>query len=134
MASLIDGDLEEIRFAARSRDEIIEAIQVQLLPKQSTQDRSTLFQKVLDVSIKAQAALFRMKKQGYLVEQDDFLPTNLITFCHHLNVNSNRAYQRLKSTKVAVKSCNSNESDSELANLTVVLTDDYLNQSKSNNT
>ncbi len=137
VASLIDGD--------RNSDEIIEAIQVQLLEKkQPSQDSSTLFKEVFDVSIKAQAALFQMERQGYLVKQDDLLPSNLITFCHHLNVNSDRAYQQLKSTKVAVKSFDSlakedfianlqslhiqiaNESDSDLANLTVVLTDDYL--------
>ena len=138
VASLIDGD--------RSSDEIIEAIQwKQLSNIQPAQNESTLFQSVLDVSIKAQAALFQMEKQGYLVEQNDFLPANLITFCHHLNVNSDRAYQRLKSTKVAVKSFNSlpiedfianlqslhiqiaDESDSERVDLTIVLTDDYLN-------
>ena len=139
VASLIDGD--------RSSDEIVEAIQWKLLPKiQPAQNNSTLFQSILDVSIKAQAALWQMARRGYLVEQDDLLPSNLITFCHHLNVNSDQAYQRLKSTKVAVKSFGSlpiedfitnlqslhiqiaNESDSDLADLTVVLTDDYLNQ------
>lgn len=137
VASLIDGD--------RSRDEIIEAIQWKLLPeKQCIQDSSAFFQKVLDVSINAQAALFQMEREGYLVEQEDLLPSNLVTFCHHLNVNSDRAYQRLKSTKVAVKSFGSlaredlianlkslhiqiaNESDSDRADLTVVLADDYL--------
>ncbi len=137
VASLIDG--------ARSRDEIIEAIQWKLLQQQQlSQDSSTLFQEVLDVSIKAQSALFQMERKGYLIDQDNSLPSNLITFCHHLNVDSDRAYQRLKSTKVAVKSFGSlsredlianlkslhiqivNESDSDRADLTVVLTDDYL--------
>ena len=137
VASLIDG--------VRSSEEIIEAIQGQLLQKkQPSQDSSTLFQEVLDVSIKAQSALFQMERKGYLIDQDNSLPSNLITFCHHLNVNSDWAYQRLKSTKVAVKSFDSlsredlianlkslyiqiaNESDSDRADLTVVLTDDYL--------
>jgi len=139
VSSLIDGN--------RSSDEIIETIQWQLLQeKQSEQDNSNFFQEVLDVSIKAQAALFQLHKEGYLVEQNDLLPSNLITFCHHLNINPNQAYQRLKSTKVAVKSFDSparedfiaslsslniqivNESDSEPPDLIVVLTDDYLNQ------
>ncbi|MBW4620757.1 MAG: TOMM precursor leader peptide-binding protein [Cyanosarcina radialis HA8281-LM2] len=137
VASLIDGD--------RTSDEIIDAIQVKLLPKQQTpQDISTFFQEALDVSIKAQAALFHMEKAGYLVEGDYLLPSNLITFCHHLNIDSDLASQRLKSTKVAVESFASlgksdlianlqalnvqiaNESDLERVDLTVVLTDDYL--------
>ena len=137
VASLIDGH--------RSHDEIIEAIQWELLQKQQpSQDISTFFQEVLDVSIKAQAALFQMERKGYLGTQDELLPANLIAFCHHLNVNSNQAYQRLKSIKVAVQSFASlptedlianlkslhiqivNESDS--ADLTLVLTDDYLDQ------
>ena len=137
VASLIDGQ--------RSNDEIIEAIQWELLQKQQPiQDMSTFFQEVLDVSIKAQAALFQMERKGYLGTQNEFLPSSLIAFCHHLNVNPNQAYQRLKSIKVAVQSFASlptedlianlkslhiqiaNESDS--ADLTVVLTDDYLNQ------
>jgi ribosomal protein S12 methylthiotransferase accessory factor len=139
VASLIDGQ--------RSSDEIIESIQWKLLQKQqSSQDISTFFQEVLDVSIKAQAALFQMEREGYLEEQNALLPANLIAFCHHLDVNPNQAYQRLKSTKLAVKSFDSlaredfianlqslpiqiaNESDSDPADLTVVLTDDYLNQ------
>ena len=137
VASLIDGH--------RSHYEIIEAIQWELLQKQQPiQDMSTFFQEVLDVSIKAQAALFQMERKGYLGTQDELLPANLIAFCHHLNVNPNQAYQRLKSIKVAVQSFASlptedlianlkslhiqivNESDS--ADLTLVLTDDYLDQ------
>ena len=138
VASLIDGD--------RSSDEIIEAIQWTMLQEQqSSTDNATLFQSVLDVSIKAQAALFHLEREGYLVEQHDLLPANLVTFCHHLNVNPEQAYQRLKSTKVAVKSFDSlpiedfmahlrslqiqiaNESDSEEVDLTVVLSADFLN-------
>ena len=137
VASLVDGD--------RNSDEIIEAIQYQMLQEQTSQASSTIFQQALDVSIKAQFALFQMQQQGYLIEEDNSLPSNLISFCHHLNVNSDQAYQRLKSTKVAVQSFGCpgkedlianlqalhislvNESDSETPDLTVVLTDDYLN-------
>jgi oxazoline/thiazoline synthase len=137
VASLIDGD--------RSADEIIEAIQRELLPiKQPSKDSSTFFQEVLDVSIKAQSALFQMEKEGYLVEQDDPIPSNLGAFFHHLNVSSDHAHERLKSTKVAIESFDSlvrsdfianlkslhiqiaDISDSDRADLTVVLTDDYL--------
>ena len=61
VASLIDGD--------RTSDEIIEAIQWTILQKEdSSQDGSTFFQSVLDVSIKAQAAL----SGGDLSEENRF--------------------------------------------------------------
>ncbi|MGK7899009.1 MAG: TOMM precursor leader peptide-binding protein, partial [Xenococcus sp. (in: cyanobacteria)] len=137
VASLIDGQ--------RSSDEIIEAIQIQLLPTQSTQDKSILFQQILDISIKAQAALFQMAKAGYIVEQNNILPANLISFCHDLKVNPSQAAHRLKTTKIAVKALANlepedllaslralniqviKELESEKPDLTVVLTDDYLN-------
>lgn len=137
VASLIDGE--------RSKDEIIEAIQIQLLPAECTQDKAALFQQVLDISIKAQAALFQMEKAGYIVEQDDILPENLITFCHHLKVDPDQASQHLKETRIAVKAVAGlgkedliaslksldiqviNESDLDKPDLNVVLTDDYLN-------
>ena len=139
VASLIDGD--------RSSDEIIEAIQWKLLPQKQAQDRSTLFQEILDISIKVQAALFNLEREGYLVEKDTLLPSNLITFCHHLNVSPNQASQQLRSTKVVVKSLGSLAKEDVIAtlealniqivpdgdlarsDLTVVLTDDYLNPS-----
>ncbi len=136
VASLINGD--------RTSDEIIDTIQWNLLQQEdSAVDKATLFQSVLDVSIKAQAALFRLERDGYLVEKDDLLPGNFVTFCHHLQVNPEQAYQRLKSIKVAVKSFNSLPiedfitnlrsleikiaQDSDPTDLTVVITDDYLN-------
>ncbi len=139
VASLINGD--------RTSDEIIETIQWKLLQQEeSAQNSPSFFQSVLDVSIKAQAALFQMEKQGYLVEKNDLLSANLVTFCHHLQVNPEQAYQRLKSTRVAVKSFASlptedlianlrslqiqiaeeSESADLTADLTVVITDDYL--------
>ena len=137
VASLIDGQ--------RSSDEIIEKIQWTMLQEQqSSTDKTALFQSVLDVSIKAQAALFQLLKEGYLREQNDLLPANLVTFCHHLKVDPEKAYQRLKSTKVAVKSFDSlpiedfmahlrslqiqvvNESELEQADLTIVVAEDYL--------
>ncbi len=62
VASLINGD--------RTSDEIIDKIQWKVLQQQeSTLDQATLFQSVLDVSIKAQAALFQMEQQGSVLKQ-----------------------------------------------------------------
>ena len=137
VASLVDGD--------RNSDEIIKAIQDQIFQEQTSLDSFTLYQQALDATHKAQHTLFQLQKKGYLLEEDHSLPSNLISFCHHLNVTSDKAYQRLKSTKVAVKSFGCpgredlianlqslhisivNESDSEPPDLTVVLTEDYLN-------
>lgn len=137
VASLINGD--------HTSDEIIEAIQYQMLQELASQDNSNLFQQALDVSLKAQSALFQMQKKGYLIEETQTLPSNLISFCHHLNVPPNQAYQRLKSTKVMIKSLSCparenlsanlqslnislvHESDLETPDLIVVLTNDYLN-------
>ena len=138
VASLVNGK--------RTSDEIIEAIQIQLLPQNATPEDPTLFQKVLDASIKAQAALFQLEQQGYLVEKQELLTSNLISFCHHLQVNPEQAEQKLKSTQVVVKSFDCpgkeeliaslkslhiqviDESDSEQPDLIIVLSDDYLNQ------
>ena len=138
VASLVNGN--------RTSDEIIEAIQIKLLPQNATPEDPTLFQKVLDASIKAQAALFQLEQQGYLVEKQELLTSNLISFCHHLQVNPEQAEQKLKSTQVVVKSFDCpgkeeliaslkslhiqviDESDSEQPDLIIVLSDDYLNQ------
>lgn len=136
VSSLVNGD--------RTSDEIIETIQWNLLQQEgAAQNSPSFFQSVLDVSINAQAALFQMEKQGYLVEKNDLLPDNLVTFCHHLQVSPEQANQRLKSTRVAVKSLAALTiedfitnlrslniqiaEESESADLTVVITDDYLN-------
>ncbi|WP_031292982.1 TOMM precursor leader peptide-binding protein [Leptolyngbya sp. Heron Island J] len=135
VASLIGCD--------RSSDEIIEAIQWQMMPQEANiQEQAALFQDVLNVSIQAQAILFKLEKEGYLVEQDESLPSHLLTVCHHLNISPSQADQRLKTTKVAVKAFGAPFikeliatlqdlkvqiiSDSNQADLTVVLTDDYL--------
>ena len=135
VTSLIDGK--------RSSDEIIEAIQWQMMPQEaSLQEQATLFQDVLNVSIQAQAALFKLEQDGYLVEQDKTLPSHLLTVCQHLNISPNQADQWLKTTKVAVKSFGAPSieefttvleplkiqvvSDPNQADLTIVLTDDYL--------
>ncbi|MEH1901587.1 MAG: TOMM precursor leader peptide-binding protein [Nostoc sp.] len=134
LAAFIDGN--------RNIDEIIDTIQQSLLqdPK-SLQSATTFFQEVLNVSIKAQYALLQMQQKGYLVEEDNSsLTSHLDIFCHHLNIAPTVAYQRLQSTKVAVKALGSVSAKDLIAVLeslriqvadegdfTVVLTDDYLN-------
>ena len=132
VASLIDGD--------RNNDEIIDTIQKSLLqdPK-SVRDTNTFFQEVLNVSIQAQYALLQMEQNSYILQQDSSLPSHLDIFCHHLNIPPSVAHQRLRSTKVAVKALGSVAAEDFIAmleslqiqvadegNLTVVLTDDYL--------
>lgn len=121
-------------------DEIIDIIQLELLQQQPTSPETTdFFQSLLDVSIKTQYALFQMEQQGYLVEQDDTLPSHLAIFCHHLNITPTLAAQRLQSTTVAVKTLGTLPPDdftailksqhiqiADAGHITIVLTDDYL--------
>lgn len=132
LAHLIDGE--------RNNEEIIDTIQHSLLQDlQSVQDHNAFFQKVLNISIKAQHALLQMQQKGYLVEQDNALPSHLEIFSHHLNIAPTVAKQRLQGTKVAVKAVGSIATSDFTAmleslqiqvadegDLTVVLTDDYL--------
>lgn len=135
VASLIDR--------GRSSDDIIDAIQLKVLETERfDRDHASFFQAALDVSIKAQAALFQLERSGYLVDRSDLLPANIITFCDRLNINASQAYKSLTSTKITVEADDdrlkadfiaslqalhvqiANESDR--ADLTIVLTDDYL--------
>jgi ribosomal protein S12 methylthiotransferase accessory factor len=123
-----------------SVDEIVEIIQLEFLQtQQASPETSDFFQSLLNISIKTQYALFALQEQGYLVEQDDSLPTHLAIFCHHLNITPTVAAQRLQSTKVAIKSFNSLPSEdlitilkslhiqvADTGDITIVLTDDYL--------
>jgi len=133
LAALIDGD--------RNIDEIIDTIQQSLLQDlKYSHSATTFFQEVLNVSIKAQYALLEMQQKGYLVQEDNSLSSHLGIFCHHLNITPAVAHQRLRSTKVAVKTLASAAAEDLIAvleslqiqvadegDLTVVLTDDYLN-------
>jgi len=85
-------------------------------------------------------ALMLMEQKGYIAESDELLPSNLVIFCEHLNINPQEAHRRLQSTRVAVKSFGSNLPTSEFkrtleslhiqvseeGEIEVVLTDDYL--------
>lgn len=133
VGSLVDGD--------RSTDEIIDKIQWQLLP--TTQDNATLFQEILNISLKIQAALFQLEREGYLVENDNILPENLLIFCEHLNIQPKLVKNRLNTTKISVRSfdCSGKEElinhlkslnikvvkETDFPDLTIILIDDYLN-------
>ncbi|WP_414575464.1 TOMM precursor leader peptide-binding protein [Anabaena sp. CCY 9402-a] len=134
LASLIKEDKYSV-------DEIIDIIQLELLPTEN----SDFFQNVLNVSIKAQYALFHMEQQGYLEDESERWASprqrrsHLAIFCHHLNIPPIVAAQRLQSTTVAVKAFGSLPIDdlitilksldiqvADTGDITVVLTDDYL--------
>jgi hypothetical protein len=101
------------------------------------------FQEVLNISLKIQAALFQLEREGYLVENENILPENLLVFCEHLNIQPKLANDRLKATKIAVKSfdCLGAEAlihhlkllniqlvtETDSPDLTIILIDDYLN-------
>lgn len=85
-------------------------------------------------------ALMRMEQKGYIVENDDYVPSNLVIFCEHLNIEPKEAHRRLQTTQVAVKTFGCNIPTSEFkstleslhiqvtedGDIEVVLTDDYL--------
>ena len=133
LATLIDGD--------RNLDEIIDTIQQSLLQEQNSfAETTSFFQAVLNVSIKAQYALFQMEQKGYLAQSDNnACSSHLDIFCHHLNLSPTVAHQRLGSTRTTVKALGSIPAEDFIAvlkslhiqvadegDLTVVLTDDYL--------
>jgi oxazoline/thiazoline synthase len=135
VAALIDGD--------RHSDDIIDAIQVELLAiVDGDQASANFFQAALDISIKAQAALFQLEKSGYLIDRPDPLPAQIRTFCDQMKIDPDQAYQRLTTTKIAVKADDDRvkadliaslqaleiqiATGSDQSDLTIVLTDDYL--------
>ncbi|MBD2490785.1 TOMM precursor leader peptide-binding protein [Aulosira sp. FACHB-615] len=123
-----------------SLDEIIDIIQLSLISSQQlSPEDSHFFENLLEVSVKAQYALFQMQQKGHLVEQHDSLPANLAIFCHHLNIEPTLAAQRLQSVSVTVKTCGSVHHNElivilkslgiqivDTGDVTIVLTDDYL--------
>lgn len=132
LVQLIDGD--------RNVDEIIDILQLELLQDQNlTQEVPNFFQEVLNFSIKIQQALFQLYKQGYLLEKNEQLPSNLAILCHHLNIPQSQAVERLQLTKVAVKTLGKVTDKSlvtmlksfqiqvaDEGDLTIILTDNYL--------
>ncbi len=143
--SVVLSDRISYRIASLIKDgfnieEILDKIQLEILPAgKSTLESADFFQATLEVSIKAQYALFQMEKAGYLIEKDDSLSTNVEIFCHHLQINPTLAAQRLKSTQVVVKAYGSLETENlisilksldiqvaDIGDITLILTDDYL--------
>lgn len=134
LAPLIDGE--------RTVEEIVEVIQIHLLQeKKSFQKPNAFFQDALNSSLKAQYALMRMEQKGYIVENEDLLPSDLAIFCDHLNIDPKEAHRRLQATKVAVKAFGSIPTSefistleslhvqvAEEGDIEVVLTDDYLQE------
>jgi len=132
LASLIDGDSDS--------DQIIDAILIELLEEQeSDPDNPAFFQEALNTSIKTQYALFQMEKQGYILPEENPLPSDLAIFCHHLNIAPSDVQQRLQSTTVAVKSFSSVPAEeliallkslhiqvAETGDITVILANNYL--------
>ncbi|NER03877.1 MAG: TOMM precursor leader peptide-binding protein [Okeania sp. SIO3C4] len=132
LVRLIDGQ--------RNVDEIIDILQLEILQDQElTQDNPNFFQEILNFSIKIQQALFQLNKQGYLLEKNDLLPSNLAILCHHLQILQSQASHQLQSTKVTVKTLGSVTDEdfisllnsfqiqvADSGDLTIVLTDDYL--------
>ena len=133
LASFIDGN--------RNADEIFDLVQWELLQDRiSLQDPTAAFQEVFRTSLNIQRTLVQMQKQGYLVERNEQIPSQLAIFCNHLNLNLANAYQRLQSTKVAVKVLGAVPVDNLIAllqslsiqiapegDLTLVIAEDYLN-------
>lgn len=134
LVSLIDGQ--------HTVEEIVEKIQLQLLPENaSLEEAMAFFQDAINISVQARYALMQMAQKGYIVESDDSLPADLAIFCEHLNLDPRQAYRQLQATKVAVKAFGSvptSEFISTLKSLQVqvadegdievILTDDYLRE------
>jgi ribosomal protein S12 methylthiotransferase accessory factor len=138
---LQQGDLEI--------DEIVDRIQLEFLEAQGFSQESAEFQNILEIALQTQEVIFQMNKQGYVVEKDDSLPSQLAIYCNHLNILPTLAAQRLQSTKVVVKTTIKTANSSLLEdfinilksqsiqvvdigdvesteNIIIVLTDDYL--------
>lgn len=132
LVKLIDGQ--------RHVDEIIDILQLEFLQRQQLiQESPNFFQLIIDFSLKIQQALFQLDEQGYLLEKNELLPSNLAIFCHHLNIPESQAYHRLQSTKVAIRTLGSIGDETFIdilksfqiqvadeGDLTIILTDDYL--------
>ncbi len=138
VAGLIDGD--------RHSDDIIDAIQLQLLAADGAGDLDSAgassFQVALDISIKAQAALFQLEKSGYLVARQDLLPAQIMTVCDRLKIDPDQAYRRLATTRIKIEAEDDRvkadmivslqalqiqiATEADRSDLTIVLTDDYL--------
>ncbi len=127
LVSYIDGH--------RTVDEIVEQVIPDLLPE------NPHIQDFIAAGVQAFSALVEMQRQGYLVERNNALPSNLAAFCDTLNVDAQEANHRLQTTKVAVKAYGSLGPSDFIATLEslgiqvgdkgdieIVLTEDYLQE------
>ncbi len=92
-------------------------------------------------AIEVYYALMQMERKGYIVDNDDYLPSTLAILCEHLNIDPKESFRRLQTTTVAVKSFGSVTTSELIATLEsmhvrvaeegdidVVLVDDYLQE------
>ncbi|NET02611.1 MAG: TOMM precursor leader peptide-binding protein [Sphaerospermopsis sp. SIO1G1] len=125
-------------------DEITQILQLEFLQDQElNQDSANFFPAILDFSLKIQQTLFQLHQQGYILDQSELpLSSNLAIICHHLNISQSQVSHQLQSTKVAVKTLCSVPKETfievlnsfqiqvtekaEEADLTIIITDDYL--------
>ncbi|HEC85381.1 MAG: adenylate cyclase [Candidatus Parabeggiatoa sp. nov. 2] len=84
-------------------------------------------------------ALMQMEQKGYLIENNDNLPTAVAAFYETLNVDSHEAFRRLQSTKVTVSAVGAVDIEPFIftlesqhiqvqaeGDIEVILTDDYI--------
>lgn len=125
LTSLINGN--------HTTDEIVDKMIFNLLPEELS------FPGAIDIGAKAYYALMEMEKKGYIVENEEDLGTELTTFCETLNIHPQEAKRRLQTTQVGVRTFGSVDDSefistleslhiqvSDQAEITVVLTDSYL--------
>ena len=124
----------------RNVDEIIDILQLEIIQDQNlAQDNPNFFQEILNFSMKIQEALFRLHKQGYLLEKNELLPSNLAIICHHLGISQSQADYQLQSTQVTVQTLGSLTDEylvqllksfqiqvADEGDLKIILTEDYL--------
>ena len=125
LAPLLDGN--------RTVDEIVEEVTPQLVSEAAS------LPEFISANANVYHGLMLLEQKGYIVESDDELPVELITFCETLKVDVKEANYRLQNTKVAVKSFGDIATSefigilqslkiqvADSADFTIVLTDDYL--------
>ena len=92
VASLVNKGLSE--------DEIVDAVLEQFPSQASTP--AELLNEVMQVSASVYQTLAIMKREGYLIEGSSPLPAQLTVLCEFLQIDLEKARQRLDSTRVAI--------------------------------
>lgn len=117
-------------------DEIVEKIAPHLMSEVE------FLGNLISASTQISYNLMLLEQKGYIVESDNNIPSRLTVFCDTLNIDYKEANHRLKTTKVSVKSFGDIATSefislleslhiqvADEADLTVVLTEDYLGES-----